>query len=35
MLDFYPNLNINSGMLQDQCSDIKASLGCGQAGKNN
>lgn len=31
MLDFYQNLNINSGMLQDQCSE-KNSLGCGQAG---
>ncbi|CRL06681.1 CLUMA_CG019478, isoform A [Clunio marinus] len=29
MLDFYQNLNINTGMLQD-CSD-KNSLGCGQA----
>lgn len=32
MLDFYQNLNINTGILQDQCSD-KNSLGCGQAGK--
>lgn len=32
MLDFYQNLNINTGILQDQCSD-KNSLGCVQAGK--
>lgn len=32
MLDFYQNLNINTGILQDPCSD-KNSLGCGQAGK--
>jgi hypothetical protein len=32
MLDFYQNLNINSGLLQDQCPE-KNSLGCGQAGK--
>jgi hypothetical protein len=32
MLDFYQNLNINTGMLQDQCPE-KNSLACGQAGK--
>lgn len=32
MLDFYQNLNINTGILQDQCPE-RNSLGCGQAGK--
>lgn len=31
MLDFYQNLNINSGMLSDIDSD-KNTLGCGAAG---
>lgn len=34
MLDFYQNLNINSGMLQDQCLEKNSLTGCGQAGKN-
>lgn len=33
MLDYYQNLNINSGiMLQDQCSDKNNDLSCSNAG---
>jgi hypothetical protein len=34
MLEFYPNLNINSGMLQDQTDNVlNTSLECGRPGK--
>lgn len=33
MLDFYQNLNINTGILQEQCSEKNSLTGCGQAGK--
>lgn len=31
MLDFYQNLNINTGIIQEQCAEA-GSLGCGQGG---
>lgn len=33
MLDFYQNLNINTGILQDHCPEKHSLTGCGQAGK--
>lgn len=34
MLEFYPSLNINSGLIQDQSDNVlNTSLECGQAGK--